>query len=281
MKTIPKTENLGPRITVRSRLNRIVEGIKQLARNSETVDQSEEIDLSGIHVEYLESNALNEAVIYRRWDECRNLIRSEDLLRLVHFQDEDGHGPLHMACWRNAPVDLVRSICVADPRHVVWGDRFGRTPLYNACCWGASEQLVALLLTYAPRATGLAYCGNLPIHEAVQVRRSPSLIRRLLIVHPTSAYARNRFGKSPLNVFLTKWQKTLSGVYPHYERLPSSHYLDGNIDGLTLMIKIFLLLIMAYSHGTVDKTKLKRKWLPLHEALKIKEVDVTDRKSVV
>lgn len=211
------------------------------------------------------------AINYETLDESMELLKRTGALQLVRHQIF-GQGLLYWACRWDVPVDVVVSIFNIDHRHVIRHNSFGSTPLHRAC-WNASEGVVALLLNIVPHATAVTnYRGELPLHAAIRFKRSPSVIKRLLAVHPTAVYAVDKDGRTPFSYFIDEWKRVLDKTYPGFDTQPRGRILDGGLDGHNLIKETFLLLMKAHVLGAVEDTKSTtaplQEWLPLHEVFK-------------
>ena len=128
--------------------------------------------------EYVQDCALSDVIRSERWETCRELLQSNDALRLVQHQDDESNGPLHTACAWHAPADIIKSIYNVDPQQAVRQNYVGSTPLHPSF-WSASEDVLALLLNVAPQAAAVTDNGGwLSLHLAIRNRRSPSIIKK-------------------------------------------------------------------------------------------------------
>jgi len=200
---------------------------------------------------------LYKAVYDRRWDYSRMLLKRTDALRLIRYEDPElGRGVLLAASCRNAPLDIVQSIIHLDPSQLTQQDEDGCTPLHDACC-SASEEVVMLMLSVAPHAAAISdNCGDLPLHWAIGGRLVSIIIRRLLLIHPTAVYKEDWNNQTPLSIFIDDWNWGAQHTIP---------------------METFMLLIQAHAHGTLDERTATptREWRPLHEAFKIKGINIS------
>lgn len=233
--------------------------------------QSTEVSVVVIPKEaQVNNDALFVAICHSRRDYIRVLLKRTDALRLVQYKDPKFlENALHQACRRKTPLDIVERIVDLDPLQVAQQNRNGYSPLHMAC-YHSSEDIVMLMLRLAPDTAKVSTTyGDLPLHWAVSYKRSPAIIRRLLTIYPTAVYRESSDEKNVLSYFINRWTRdTLRSI-------PPGNHLDGNIDGLTIVTDILILLLKAHVNGTLDEREaLARKWLPLHEALKIKEITI-------
>jgi len=211
---------------------------------------------------------LYHAVHEGKWDESRLLLNRTDALRLVQCESRT---LLAASLW-NAPLDIMQSIIDFDSSQVTCQDHNGCTPLHYACYEASDEsvdKVVMLMLSVAPHAAAIpnTYDGDLPLHTAIKERRLSSVIRRLLIIHPTAVYKEDRYNRIPLSDLIHRWKWRVQQSVPEETR-----WRWGFPE------ETFLLLIRAHAHGTVDeKAALTREWLPLHEAFKIKCIKIPSK----
>lgn len=115
---------------------------------------------------------------------------------------------LSLAIYKNAPMDVLKTMIRCDPLSVVAEDTLGRLPLHMAAMLGQNADLVDLLLTIDPN---LAACadrqGNLPIHYAVQAACNPDLypdsldiLESLLATSQASSAAANQCRQTPVDL---------------------------------------------------------------------------------
>lgn len=209
----------------------------------------------------IEDWALSEALIKSDWEECRELLKHSEALHLVQYRYRDDPGNLTLACMMNTPVDIVRLICETDPEKLTLKDSNNISPVEIAVRH-SSEDVVTYMLSVAPPNAKLPSCF------AINCKRSPSLIK---IMIQRDLAAANFDHYMAFIAFITSWTHDLDVAYPDLQRMPHGCVFDGNIEGLTLFKETFLLLLMAYIHGTVDNTELPQSWLPMKAALSIKE----------
>lgn len=259
-------------------------------------------------------DALVRSLRDRRWNRARKILERKDAVAFVRCKSVHNIGhrdPLRCACYHYAPLDIVKSIYYhldlnyhrhqkdqtelhhshKNQQHPLDTNNKCWTALHEACCY-SSEEVVSFLLDVTPWATAVPdQEGRPPLYHAVEFRRSPSIIRNLLLVHPTAIYAEDRFGTTPLHRFFCRWEgslkrrnnnrKSSSNYYPAIgggDQIPgATTILPHGIDiEATLMIRTFLLLLSAHTNKKVDETILfnanNLSWVPLVEALRYDHV---------
>lgn len=219
-----------------------------------------------------EKDALIQSILFRRWDSTRELLARSDALRRVRFVDGDGYGPLHYACIHDAPLDIVKFICSVDPHQATRKTNYNDTPLHHAC-FSASEEVIEQLLNVAPQAAAMSGSYHrLPLLEAVFRRRSPSIIKRILVAHPAAVYAADKFEDGLFKTFFDVWQKYRQTSRANRERSGQGDDVD---EGITLLNDTYTVLLKAYLGGAVDETlPLHYEFLPIHETLKLHNKNV-------
>lgn len=234
-------------------------------------------------------DALLEAVFAGEWESSRELLRRTDAPSLVRYHNDHGESALHCACMYDAPHDVVGSIC----RHLVIDDDDEHnasrapisSPLHLACAY-AESSVVALLLRVLPRDAERPdpRTSALPLHNAVDYRRDPTVVRALLTTHPAAVRTGTR--DDPSDTPLRRWTNGLRRPRGKQSDALRRPLLTGNVFALTTMTdddmlpderaslrKTLLLLLTARAHGEVD-TALP---LPLHEILRSRSGVVTGR----
>jgi ankyrin repeat protein len=107
--------------------------------------------------------------------------------------DDHDSTPLHIACWSNPPLEVVRVLIEAYPQGLKKKDVHGDTPLHIAVSNPATRiELIQMLIGAEPGAASIANReGLMPLHAAC--RYSPSnveIISLLLETHPAAAKVR-------------------------------------------------------------------------------------------
>ncbi|KAG7361238.1 ankyrin repeat domain protein [Nitzschia inconspicua] len=127
--------------------------------------------------------------------------------------------PLHYACERQPPVEVVQGLMRAYPdatmRRAMPG---GALPIHIAATWYADELSVkALLNADRNMCKTLDELGNLPLHSACFSGTSTAVVENLLRAYPKAVLARNNQGSLPEDI--TKRLK-------HDNRLPTLALLN-------------------------------------------------------
>lgn len=159
------------------------------------------------------------AVAQKRWEDALELVASDPAAAGVWVIDDSGGDsgsdgasssssppprprlPLHAACRRRAPPEVVRALISAHPVGASsLGGKLDLLPLHMACQYGGDAESVEELVRAYPEGTTEAdKFGLLPIHLAVTEGASPAIIRILLRRHPHGARAKDRRGNTPLD----------------------------------------------------------------------------------
>mmetsp|Transcript_13320 Transcript_13320/g.31970 ORF Transcript_13320/g.31970 Transcript_13320/m.31970 type:complete len:663 (-) Transcript_13320:312-2300(-) len=115
------------------------------------------------------------------------------------FTSTYGFTPLHYACERHPPQEVVEALIAACPSAVAKRTMpGGALPLHIACTWNAPVEVIASLLN-ADKASCKVQdeLGNLPLHSAAFSGISTPVVERLLRTYPKASLARNHQGSLP------------------------------------------------------------------------------------
>eukprot|EP00525_Craspedostauros_australis_P001686 CAMPEP_0198112762 /NCGR_PEP_ID=MMETSP1442-20131203/4555_1 /TAXON_ID= /ORGANISM="Craspedostauros australis, Strain CCMP3328" /LENGTH=292 /DNA_ID=CAMNT_0043769659 /DNA_START=143 /DNA_END=1021 /DNA_ORIENTATION=- len=113
-----------------------------------------------------------------------------------------GFLPLHYACERRPPVEVVDSLIQACPGAVTTRCMPGGClPLHVACTWYAPlEAVKALLLTDRASCKIQDELGNTPLHSACFSGTSAQVLEMVIRAYPKALQARNHQGSLPEDV---------------------------------------------------------------------------------
>jgi Ankyrin repeats (3 copies) len=118
------------------------------------------------------------------------------------FMSQRGFTPLHYACERQPPVEVISHLVEAHPGAIV--KRCipgGCLPLHIACTWYGSADAVSALLSVDPStAVATDELGNLAIHSACFSGSDEHVILALVKANPASVLTRNNQGSRPLDI---------------------------------------------------------------------------------
>jgi Ankyrin repeats (3 copies) len=110
--------------------------------------------------------------------------------------------PLHYACERKPPVDVVEALIEANPEAV--SQRMmpgGCLPLHAACTWQCSPAVISALLAADPSTAKVVdELGNRPLHSACFSGAAVSVIQDLLASYPKAVVSRNNQGSQPIDI---------------------------------------------------------------------------------
>jgi hypothetical protein len=110
--------------------------------------------------------------------------------------------PIHKALCLKPPLNVVESMLAAYPESVkVTDERWGRLPIHMALLSNANAQILKLLVVSLPTSVQIAEKkdGRVPLHLAC-LFGSPYEVSLLLTAHEYSIDARDRYGKTPLEL---------------------------------------------------------------------------------
>jgi len=155
-------------------------------------------------------------------DDLPTLIRNqnwESVLRRLEYNPDDadeelrtttrggfvagsGFLPLHYACERRPPAEIVESLIQACPGAVMTRAMPGGClPLHTACTWFSPRSSVNALLMADKAACKIQdELGNTPLHCACFSGTSVGVIEALLIAYPKSVLSRNHQGSLPEDI---------------------------------------------------------------------------------
>lgn len=118
------------------------------------------------------------------------------------FMASTGMSPLHYACERRPPADvvqiLIESFPVATLTRAMPG---GCLPLHIACTWGSSPEVVSVLLAADSGSVRVKdELGNVPLHSACFSGTDCNVVDALLRADSKSVLARNHQGSRPFDI---------------------------------------------------------------------------------
>jgi len=188
-----------------------MEGLEYVDSGLEYMEDME--GLEDIEVDYdLNPTDLYTCICACDWDNAlvaleRNPIESKTwVVKSDPCSDDDDAVrflPLHSACARQPPLDIVISLLTAYSEASSIIDDNGMYPLHYACANQASAEIIELLLLHHPDANTyrVELNGSLPIHLAAQWGVSSPAVMPVLLEHNKSlACARDNDGFSPLEL---------------------------------------------------------------------------------
>jgi ankyrin repeat protein len=110
--------------------------------------------------------------------------------------------PLHYACERRPPAEIVQALIKLCPEAVSKRTMpGGALPLHIAATWYAPEDVIdALLAADRNACKTLDELGNLPIHSACFSGTSTAVVESLLKAYPKAILARNNQGSLPEDI---------------------------------------------------------------------------------
>lgn len=115
------------------------------------------------------------------------------------FTSTTGFMPLHYACERSPPIEVIEALIAACPRAVATRAMpGGALPLHVAATWYAPVDVVSLLISVDRNACKTHdELGNLPLHSACFSGTSVKVVEALLRAYPKATLARNNQGSLP------------------------------------------------------------------------------------
>jgi hypothetical protein len=118
------------------------------------------------------------------------------------FMASTGMSPLHYACERRPPAELVQRLVQAFPfAAMTRAMPGGCLPLHIACTWGASPEVVKALLAADSGSVRVKdELGNVALHSACFSGADSRIIEYLLEADIKSVIARNHQGSRPIDI---------------------------------------------------------------------------------
>jgi ankyrin repeat protein len=119
----------------------------------------------------------------------------------LRVPNDDGYPPLHFACTFKAPLEVVRYLVQEYPKSLQVRNNFGNILLHIACSYEAPLEVVRYLVQEYPEA--LEVTGNdgyLPLHFACYSQAPLEVVQYLVQEYPESLQVSNNDGKIPLHI---------------------------------------------------------------------------------
>ena len=201
------------------------------------------------------------------WDTIRSTVEHD--ASSTREKSVSGSLPLHLACEKDPPIDVIKLLLYTYPDSVKEKNNYGYLALYTACTKSAPINVIGLLLDVHPAAIKEKNDdGSLPLHVACNKGLSINVIKLLLDAYPDAVKVKNNNGSLPLHMGASTSviAKLLLDAYPdaikeknNDESLPL-HFACGN----RAPTDVIAILLNAYP----DAIKEKRSDgdLPLHIA---------------
>lgn len=178
----------------------------------------------------------------KKWQDARNRIESNpEECRVWVITEFGGKGsirpwwkrlPVHVACERNAPVDIVKALIDSYPESIFMKDENGKVPLIHACYRSASIEVVKLLLSRGQEAASLPDLNRrLALHWACEYDAASNVVSALLASYPDASKHVDEYGRVPLHwvcVSIKCRPQTVQEVTILYPNAVSLRDLDGN-----------------------------------------------------
>jgi Ankyrin repeats (3 copies) len=118
------------------------------------------------------------------------------------FMASTGMSPLHFACERKPPSEVVRLLMEAFPVAILTRAMPGGClPLHIACTWGGSADVVKILLAADPGSARIKdELGNIALHSACFSGADLHVTEALVQCDAKTVLARNHQGSRPLDI---------------------------------------------------------------------------------
>ena len=132
----------------------------------------------------------------------RTLLHSLDT-ESTRNRDESGKLPVHIACRKKAPVEILALIVEQDAATLHMTDYTGALPLHDCCCGAVGDSSVHLLVEQGGVSTLAARNrdGALPLHYLCETT-NPSLptVQYMIESFPGSVAVRTKAGQYPFMI---------------------------------------------------------------------------------
>ena len=117
-------------------------------------------------------------------------------------ETKNGMLPLHYACKRNAPLEVLEFLIQQYPASVKEKDNQGKLPLHYACKNNAPIQVLEFLVQQYPDSfkEKSYYCKRLPLHFACMNNAPLEVLEFLVQRYPDSVMEKEYWGKLPLHL---------------------------------------------------------------------------------
>ncbi len=118
------------------------------------------------------------------------------------FMASTGMSPLHYACERKPPPEVVKRLVEAYPfATMTRAMPGGCLPLHIACTWGASPEAIKVLLNADSGSVRVKdELGNASIHSACFSGANVQILEALIKCDPKSILGRNHQGSRPIDI---------------------------------------------------------------------------------
>ncbi len=133
--------------------------------------------------------ALHAWIKRKDWAAARQFFKSppsdrEKLINAIHYKNDDGETPLHIACRKKAPIDIVKALTrLGGKRTVLLCNTYGHSnALHHASHFNASADVIEHLIKVGgvDAVRKPDDIGNLPIHWALSKRAPNKVIKQLI-----------------------------------------------------------------------------------------------------
>lgn len=152
----------------------------------------------------------------KQWSKVRPWIANSpsEAKRIFLLETRNGStsycSPLHVACIRQPPVEILMALLAANIHAVSLKDTLhGRLPIHFACYYNASMKVIGILMGMKTESLHVkAKDGSLPIHLACRHSKSDQnsfeVIEVLARNSPSSLRAIDNHGKTPMDYLVTQ-----------------------------------------------------------------------------
>jgi len=134
-----------------------------------------------------------------------NPLEAEEELEVMTrggFMASSGFTPLHYACERNPPLEVVQGLIGVYPVAVLTRMMPGGClPLHLACTWGSSPEVVMALLSADQGSAKITdELGNVALHSACFSGAALQVVEAVLEADGNAVLSRNHQGSRPIDI---------------------------------------------------------------------------------
>ena len=137
-------------------------------------------------------------------------------MELIGNRDDEGKLPIHIACRKNAPMEVLSVLVELDPAMLQISDYTGALPLHECCCGSVDYSSVRYLVEQGGVGTLAArnHQGALPLHSLCGSTNPPwRCVQYLIQSFPGSVLMETNAGEYPFMIAATSDSSSMSVVY--------------------------------------------------------------------
>lgn len=213
---------------------------------------------ASLHIKALNAPVLYEDAQVGDWESLRTRINSHP--KEARYQDKCKNMPLHVACRRQPPHDMIEALIQAHPAALTSPTLDKMTPLHFACFCGSDPATIQVLLRHERQGSKLRDMvdrrGRTPLHCVCSGFRSShrlDVVRLLLKFDPSCAVVADERGRTPLSLLADDYAEELQAALT--EETSSQDVLESCQEENGFLYEcwqVTMLLLRAAYRGTID-----------------------------